>query len=78
MSAASEEDRDQWIEAIQDSIRDNPFYKIIADKKAAIHRRSGNRLPLPTPTPAVVAAAAAAGGLFDTSSQSAKYDHEAD
>ena len=41
MSAASEEDRDQWIQAIQESIRDNPFHKIIADKKAAIRRRSG-------------------------------------
>jgi hypothetical protein len=41
MSASSEEDRDQWIQAIQESIRDNPFHKIIADKKAAIRRRSG-------------------------------------
>jgi hypothetical protein len=41
MSASSQEDRDQWIQAIQESIRDNPFHKIIADKKAAIRRRSG-------------------------------------
>jgi len=41
MSAASLEDRDQWIEAIQDSIRDNPFHRIIAEKKANIRRRSG-------------------------------------
>eukprot|EP00088_Acartia_fossae_P071303 TRINITY_DN9760_c0_g1_i7.p1 TRINITY_DN9760_c0_g1~~TRINITY_DN9760_c0_g1_i7.p1 ORF type:complete len:616 (-),score=174.90 TRINITY_DN9760_c0_g1_i7:282-2129(-) len=41
MCAANEEDRDEWIEAIQDSIRDNPFHKIIAEKKANIRRRSG-------------------------------------
>ena len=41
MSASSKEDRDEWIQAIQESIRDNPFHKIIADKKAAIRRRSG-------------------------------------
>jgi len=41
MSANSQEDRDEWIEAIQDSIRDNPFHKIIAEKKANIRRRSG-------------------------------------
>jgi hypothetical protein len=41
MSAGSKEDRDEWILAIQESIRDNPFHKIIADKKAAIRRRSG-------------------------------------
>jgi len=78
MSAASEEDRDQWIECIQDSIRDNPFYKIIADKKAAIHRRSGNRLPVPVPSAAAVAAAAAAANattsMLDTSSLSSKDD----
>ena len=33
MCASSQEDRDEWIEAIQDSIRDNPFHKIIAEKK---------------------------------------------
>lgn len=48
MSATSEEDRNQWIECIQDSIRDNPFHKIIADKKAAIRRRSGQKPAPPT------------------------------
>ena len=48
MSASSKDDMDQWIECIQDSIRDNPFHKIIADKKAAIRRRSGNKVIVPT------------------------------
>lgn len=48
MSATSKDDMDQWIECIQDSIRDNPFHKIIADKKAAIRRRSGNKVIVPT------------------------------
>ncbi|XP_023349536.1 cytohesin-3 isoform X3 [Eurytemora carolleeae] len=47
MSATSKDDMDQWIECIQDSIRDNPFHKIIADKKAAIRRRSGNKVIVP-------------------------------
>ena len=45
MSAASEEDRDNWIKCIQDSIKDNPFSKIIADKKEAIRQRSTQRFP---------------------------------
>jgi len=68
MSADSEENRDLWIECIQDSIRDNPFHKIIADKKAAIRRRSGQR-----PGPAVVAATERpASAAADTSSLSSK------
>jgi len=43
MNASSEEDRDCWIQCIQESIREHPFYKIISDKKAAIRRRSGTR-----------------------------------
>ena len=62
MSAATKEDRDDWIECIQDSIRDNPFHKIIADKKAAIRRRSGdNELAFPNPR-----------GPLDSSSMSSK------
>jgi len=62
MSAATKEDRDDWIECIQDSIRDNPFHKIIADKKAAIRRRSGDsELPFPNPR-----------GPLDSSSMSSK------
>jgi len=45
LSATNEEDRDEWIQCIQESIRDNPFHKIISDKKAAIRRRSGHRAP---------------------------------
>lgn len=43
MSANSQEDRDFWIQCIQESIREHPFYQIISDKKAAIRRRSGPR-----------------------------------
>jgi len=45
MSAATREDRDTWIQCIEDSIEDNPFSKIIADKKAAIRQRSTQRFP---------------------------------
>lgn len=45
MSAASREDRDAWIQCIQDSIEDNPFSKIIADKKAAMRQRSTQSFP---------------------------------
>jgi len=48
MSATSEEDREVWIQCIQESIREHPFYKIISDKKAAIRRRSGPRTPAKT------------------------------
>jgi len=43
LSATNEEDRNEWIRCIQESIRDNPFHKIISDKKAAIRRKSGQR-----------------------------------
>jgi len=69
MSATSEEDRNIWMECIQDSIRDNPFHKIIADKKAAIRRRSGNRPS--TTTPAAIPVSAVIG---DTTSLSSKED----
>ena len=43
LSATNEEDRNEWIRCIQESIRDNPFTKIISDKKAALRRKSGQR-----------------------------------
>ena len=43
LSAANEEDRDHWIRCLQESIRDNPFTKIIADKKTALRRRNGQK-----------------------------------
>jgi len=43
LSATNEEDRDEWIRCLQESIRDNPFTKIIADKKTALRRRNGQR-----------------------------------
>ena len=67
MSATTREDRDDWIECIQDSIRDNPFHKIIADKKAAIRRRSGGTQQLPFPNPK---------DALDTSSLSSKDEAE--
>jgi len=48
MCASSEEDRDCWIHCIQEAIRDNPFYKIISDKKAAIRKRNGTGLRVKT------------------------------
>lgn len=50
LSTSTEEDRDGWIRCIQESIRDNPFHKIISDKKAALRRRSGQRVPGPSST----------------------------
>lgn len=43
LSATNEEDRDEWIRCLQESIRDNPFTKIIADKKTALRRRNGQK-----------------------------------
>jgi len=43
MCASSEEDRDSWIQCIQEAIGEHPFYKIISDKKAAIRKRSGTK-----------------------------------
>jgi hypothetical protein len=40
MSASSAEDRDLWLEAIRDSIKEHPFYDIITAKKAALRRKS--------------------------------------
>ena len=40
MSAASAEDRLEWLEALRDSIREHPFHEVIAAKKAALVRRS--------------------------------------
>ena len=35
MSAATQEERDQWIHAIEDCIEENPFCRIIEEKKAS-------------------------------------------
>ena len=35
MAAATQEERDQWMSAIEDSIEDNPFCRIIEEKKAS-------------------------------------------
>jgi len=43
LSATNEEDRNEWIRCIQESIRDNPFSRIISDKKAALRRRNGQK-----------------------------------
>ena len=40
MSAASEEDRDLWMNCIRDSIENNPFSKVIAEKKASMRQKS--------------------------------------
>ena len=40
MSAASQEERDLWMNLIRESIEDNPFSKVIADKKTAMRQKS--------------------------------------
>ena len=35
MSATSQEERDQWIRCIEDCIEENPFCRIIEEKKAS-------------------------------------------
>jgi len=40
MSASSAEERDIWIQCIRDSIENNPFSKIIAEKKVAMRQKS--------------------------------------
>ena len=40
MSAASQEERDLWMNCIRDSIEDNPFSKVIAEKKTAMRQKS--------------------------------------
>ena len=40
MAASSEEDRESWVNTIQDSIKEHPFYDIITSKKAALRRKS--------------------------------------
>ena len=40
MSASSAEERDLWLDAIRDSIKEHPFYDIITTKKAALRRKS--------------------------------------
>ena len=48
LSATNEEDRNEWIRCIQESIRDNPFHKIISDKKAAITHQKEKWTEIPT------------------------------
>ena len=40
MSAASQEERDIWIQCIRDSVENNPFSKVIAEKKVAMRQKS--------------------------------------
>ena len=40
MSAASAEDREEWMKCIRDSIEDNPFSKVIAEKKVNMRQKS--------------------------------------
>ena len=40
MSAASAEERDLWIQCIRDSIENNPFSKVISEKKIAMRQKS--------------------------------------
>merc|ERR1712242_669106 len=40
MSAASKEERDIWIQCIRDSVENNPFSKVIAEKKVAMRQKS--------------------------------------
>lgn len=40
MSASSAEERDIWIQCIRDSIENNPFSKVIAEKKVAMRQKS--------------------------------------
>ena len=35
MAASSQEERDEWIRAIEESIEENPFCRIIEEKKAS-------------------------------------------
>jgi len=40
MSASSAEERDIWMQCIRDSIENNPFSKVIAEKKVAMRQKS--------------------------------------
>ena len=40
MCASTVEERDIWLDAIRDSIKEHPFYDIITAKKAALRRKS--------------------------------------
>ena len=44
MSASSAAERDEWLQCINDSIREHPFHDIVAAKKASLQKlRSRNR-----------------------------------
>ena len=40
MSASSQEEREIWIQCIRDSVENNPFSKVIAEKKVAMRQKS--------------------------------------
>ena len=40
MAANSEDDRSHWVQTIQDSIKEDPFYDIISAKKSALRSKS--------------------------------------
>ena len=42
MAARSKDERDAWVNTIQESIKEHPFYDIITTKKAAQFRKSMN------------------------------------
>ena len=42
MDARSKDERDAWVNTIQESIKEYPFYDIITAKKAAQFRKSIN------------------------------------
>ena len=40
ISASSDEEKSEWIQCIQDSIKEHKFYDIVAAKKSALKRKS--------------------------------------
>ena len=40
MSASSAQERDAWLQCINESIREHPFHDIVAAKKASLQSRS--------------------------------------
>lgn len=40
MSASSAKERDEWLQCINESIREHPFHDIVAAKKASLQSRS--------------------------------------
>ena len=44
-SAASEQERSDWLDCIRGSIREDPFHKIIETKKSALRTKSSKHRP---------------------------------